>query len=99
MINDPNSNLMMSSNGKRFITLNDNYVIIDGDKISIINHVYSYDIFIQGKALHNLISNFNIRLDKDREALELEIFTNVQNSLDSVMSKIKKDIKKKKEKY
>lgn len=91
MINDNNSDLRLSSKGKRYILLGKNYVVIDGDKISIINHIYSYDIFIKGKALYNITSKFDSRIDNDREKLENEIFDNVKNSLDAILDNMRKN--------
>ena len=77
---------------KRIIK-NDNkeiYVVIHQRNITIINHVYSYSIYIESDELYNsVIDIFNETLEKKREVIELEIKSNIQHSLKTISEKLK----------
>jgi hypothetical protein len=77
---------------KRIIK-NDNkqiYVVIHQRNVTIINHVYSYSIYIESDELYySVIDSFNETLEKKREVIELEIKSNIQHSLKTISEKLK----------
>jgi len=77
---------------KRFIR-HDNkniYVVIDVRNILIINHIYSYSVYIESDELYNtLIDFFNQTLEKKRDDFEKEIKKNIQHSLKNILDNMK----------
>jgi len=77
---------------KRFIR-HDNkniYVVIDVRNILIINHIYSYSVYIESDELYNtLIDFFNQTLEKKRDNFEKEIKKNIQHSLKNILDNMK----------
>jgi|APGre2960657444_1045066.scaffolds.fasta_scaffold00798_16 hypothetical protein len=76
--------------GKRYIKYNDYFIVIDGGRIQIVNHVYGYDIFVSGKQFYNLKRNFDNKLYYHFKGIETEILSNVKHSLDTILLNIKK---------
>ena len=76
---------------KRFIK-NDTkniYVVISIRNILIINHTYSYSVYIESDELyHQLIDWFNQTLEKKRLELEFEIKSNIQHSLKKILENL-----------
>jgi len=76
---------------KRFIK-NDEYdmfIVIHNSSIHLINHVYSYSVYIESSDLYaDLIETFDSELEKRREELELEITSNIQHSLKNILLKL-----------
>jgi hypothetical protein len=79
---------------KRFIR-HDNkniYVVIDLRNILIINHIYSYSVYIESDELYStLIDYFNQTLEKKRDDFEKEIKKNIQHSLKNILDNMKTD--------
>jgi len=76
---------------KRFIRNDefDVFIVIHEKTINLINHVYSYSVFIESTELYNnLIEKFDSELEVRREELENEIKNNIQHSLQSILKKI-----------
>lgn len=77
---------------KRFIKLDekDMFVVIESRVINIINHVYSYSVFIENdELLNDIITTFDHTLESRRQSLEDEIRNNIQHSLQNILEKIK----------
>lgn len=76
---------------KRFIK-NDDYdmfIVIENRTINLINHVYSYSVYIESDQLYSeLIDRFDDELEKRRQDLEDEIKSNIQHSLQNILDKI-----------
>lgn len=76
---------------KRFIK-NDEYnmfIVIGSRTINLINHVYSYNVYIENDELYaNMINSFDEELEKRRQNLEDEIKNNIQHSLLNILNKI-----------
>ena len=76
---------------KRFIK-NDEYdmfIVINSSTIFLINHVYSYSVYIENTDLYNrLIDEFDSELERRRQHLEDEIVNNIQHSLKNILNKI-----------
>lgn len=77
--------------GKRFAK-NDNFnifIVIESRTINIINHSYSYSIYIEENDLfNNLLRNFDTGVENQRKNLEFEIKDNMQHSLKKILDKI-----------
>ena len=77
--------------GKRYIESDDKqlFIIIEHDQITIVNHQYSYNINLWGKPMERLIKTFDIEIEKRREAMEIEIRSNVKHSLSNIFKTIR----------
>jgi len=76
---------------KRYIKdeTNGMFIIIDSQMISIINHVYMYNINIFDiKNVEELNKSFDLELEKRRNELENEIKTNIKHSLEKILKGI-----------
>ena len=92
LIRQPNSIMLMSPiSGKRYIESDDKqlFIIIEHDQITIVNHQYSYNINLWGKPMERLIKTFDIEIEKRREAMEIEIRSNVKHSLSNIFKTIR----------
>jgi len=73
---------------KRFIR-NENkdmFVVLENRTINLINHVYSYSVYIESDELYNkVINDFDVELDKRRLKLEEEIKNNIRYSLKTIL--------------
>ncbi len=76
---------------KRFIK-NDNFgmfVVIHQRTLFLINHVYSYSVYIENSDLYTeLLDLFDMELENRREVLEKEMRSNIQHSLEDILKKI-----------
>jgi hypothetical protein len=95
LINNPSSSLTLAPiSGKKFIKNDDQniFIVIESRNITIINHVYSYSVFIEHDALYaSLINLFNQTMENKRIVLEHEIKNNIQHSLKDILDKIEVD--------
>jgi hypothetical protein len=76
---------------KRFIKNDekDMFIVIHNRQISIINHVYSYNVFIESDSLYNKIVNgFDKVVEEKRQELEDEIKNNIKHSLKNILTKV-----------
>jgi len=78
--------LISPISGKRYIKSDDNqiFIIIQASQITIVNHNYSYNIDIWGKALSRIVNMFDLEVEKRRDAMETEIRSNVKHSLSNI---------------
>ena len=78
--------LLSPISGKRYIKSHDEqlFIIIESNLITIVNHQYSYNISMWGKPLETIIRMFDIEVEKRREAMEMEIRSNVKHSLSNI---------------
>jgi hypothetical protein len=76
---------------KRFIR-NENkdmFIALENLTINLINHVYSYNVYIEtGNHYDNVVKKFDEELERRRELLEEEIKTNIKHSLKSILDKV-----------
>lgn len=76
---------------KRFIK-NDDYdmfIVINNNCINLINHVYSYTVYIENQELYqSLVEEFDLELERTRQDLEDEIRTNIKHSLQNILHNI-----------
>lgn len=77
---------------KRFIKLDekDMFVVIENRTVNIINHVYSYSVYMENEELFgDILKTFDQTLETRRQSLENEIRNNIQHSLQNILEKIK----------
>ena len=90
MINDPDSELLITTTSdKRYIKNGGYFVVIRQEGIQVVNHVYGYDVRLYGRKFTNIKKLFDQRLDEDRLAMEREITENIEHSLTIVLNKLK----------
>ena len=61
------------------------YIILSSSTVQIINHRYSYVIFISDKKYDKLINEFNVEVEKRRQFFEKEILGNINVSMKSIL--------------
>jgi len=92
LIENQNSKLTFAPKSlKRFIKNDefDMFIVIHNRTINLINHVYSYSVYIESTDLYSdLIDKFDSELEKRRQDLEDEITNNIQHSLKSILEKV-----------
>jgi len=92
LIMNPNSKLTNAPiSFKRFIKNDDNnmFIVINNRTISLINHVYSYNVFIESfEPYSDICQLFDNEMEKRRQELEDEIKNNIQHSLKEILRKI-----------
>jgi hypothetical protein len=79
---------------KRYIRNDDKdmFIVIQDGTISLINHVYSYNVFIEHNKLYDeILTIFDNELEKRRLVLEEEIRSNIKHSLKSILEKVTQD--------
>jgi hypothetical protein len=88
--------LMAPLSGKRYIKMDDGnlFVIISGDSIQIINHVYSYIIPMQPRMIYKILDVFDSKMESIRISMENEITGNIQNSLNQIKNDLTKDVQR-----
>jgi hypothetical protein len=64
-------------------------VILEGRSIKVINHVYSYVVFLEDKSWYQLTSLFDNEVESRREEFEKEITANIRHSLQTIYKNIK----------
>ena len=91
LINDKDSTMLISPlSGKKYIK-NDKfgmYVILHSSTIQIINHKYSYVVFVADKKYDKILQEFNIEVERRRELFEKEILGNINHSMKSIIKTI-----------
>jgi hypothetical protein len=92
LIENTNSKLTIAPiSNKRFIKNDDKdmFVVISNRQISIINHVYSYNVYIESDTLYNkILNNFDKVVEQKRQELEDEIKNNIKHSLKNILTKV-----------
>jgi hypothetical protein len=92
LIMDSESKLTFAPiSGKRFIK-NENknmFVVIEHHTINLINHVYSYSVYLSSQTDYKEITqSFDGILEIKRQLLEDEIRNNIQHSLQTILRKL-----------
>ena len=64
------------------------FVILEGHNVKVINHVYSYTVFLDQKPWDNIILAFDTEVEKRREEFEKEITSNIKHSLQNILQNI-----------
>jgi hypothetical protein len=87
LISKQETTLLISPiSGKRYIKSDGNqlFIIIESHQMTIVNHQYSYNIDIQGKAYKKIAQVFDAEVEHRRENMETEIRSNVKHSLSNI---------------
>jgi hypothetical protein len=94
LVSNESSELLMHPNNEKFymksaktgifITLSTHY-----NEISIINHVYGYNVRLSNRVLHEMIKTFLLEVEKRRIAMTLEYNNNIEHSLNNIAKTIK----------
>jgi hypothetical protein len=87
LITNPETTLLISPiSGKRYIKSDDNqlFLIIERHQMTIVNHQYSYNIDVHGKAYDKIAQVFDAEVERRREKMEAEIRSNVKHSLSNI---------------
>lgn len=65
------------------------YVVMESYTIHLINHVYSYSVYLQDTSkFTELTQKFDKILEDKRQVLESEIRKNIQHSLKNILEKL-----------
>ena len=92
LINDPESKLTYAPiSNKRFIKNEEKsmFIVIEHHTINLINHVYSYSVYLSNSGDYNeIITSFDKVLEYERQSLEDEIRSNIQHSLITILDKL-----------
>jgi hypothetical protein len=91
LINKEESILMSTPiSNKKYIRNeeNDIFVILDSYNVQVINHIYSYNVYLSEKSWDYLINYFNQEIESRREDFEKEITSNIKHSLQNILIKL-----------
>jgi hypothetical protein len=91
LINNPDSKFLIAPiSGKRYIKNSKLglFVILDGGKISVTNHVYHYDVVLNFKEWERLSRMYDNRTERERQTYENEITSQIEYSLSTILTKI-----------
>ena len=64
------------------------FVILEGSSVKVINHVYSYMVFLDEKPWNNIVHIFDTEVEKRRDEFETEITSNIKHSLQNILQNI-----------
>ena len=64
------------------------FVILEGSSVKVINHVYSYTVFLEQKLWNSITLVFDTEVEKRREEFEKEITSNIKHSLQNILKNI-----------
>ena len=91
LISKEQSHLLMTSiTQKRFIKSDefDVLVTIDNNIINIVNHQYSYTVFLTEKTRKTICNEFDKVIESQRKKMEDEITSNIKFSLKNLSNKL-----------
>ena len=92
LIANPTSELLISPISNKRIIKNEEksmYIVMESYTIHLINHVYSYSVYLQDiSKFTDLTKKFDKVLEDRREVLEYEIRKNIQHSLSNILDKL-----------
>ena len=83
--------LLTPISGKRYITNESQQIsiILSSSSVQIINHTYSYTVFLSDKEWQKLLDVFNEEVESRRKVLEAEITSNIKHSLQNILVNIR----------
>ena len=91
LLKEPESELLTSPlSGKYYIRAHDKsmLLVLGNNQISIVNHVYGYNVPLSQKSEKMLTETFIEEVEKRRTQMEEEYKNNVQHSLKSIIKKL-----------
>jgi hypothetical protein len=82
--------LLTPITNKRYIRneTQDIFVILDNYSVKVINHVYSYTIFLEDKSWNSIVALFDNEVEERRLVFEKEITANIRHSLQTILKTI-----------
>jgi len=82
--------LLTPISNKRYIRNEEQqiFVILENYSVKVINHVYSYTVFLEDKSWHSIVSLFDNEVESRRMEFEKEITSNIKHSLQNILHKI-----------
>lgn len=94
LVKDPNSDLLMHpAHDKYYIKSPQTGIFVTisthNPEISIINHVYGYNVRLGNRALNNMIKTFLTEVENRRLKMENEYKENIQHSLHDIAKTLK----------
>lgn len=92
LIKKPDTVLLLTPiSGKRYITNESQQIsiILSSSSVQIINHTYSYTVFLSDKEWQKLLDVFNEEVEARRKVLEAEITSNIKHSLQNILVNIR----------
>ena len=94
LLSNPKTELLTSPlSGKYYLksVKKDMLVILSSNQLSIINHIYSYNVYVPDFLYQKLRSVFIQEVEKRRFEMEEEFRKNVQHSLKNIISSLKNE--------
>ena len=91
LLKDPESELLTSPlSGKYYLKSPDKdmLLVLGNGNLSIVNHVYGYDVRLSQKAEKKLTETFLNEVEERRKKMEEEYSQNVQHSLKTIIEKL-----------
>jgi len=64
------------------------FVILENYSVKVINHVYSYTVFLEDKSWHLITNLFDNEVERRREVFENEITSNIKHSLQNIIKSL-----------
>ena len=96
LLNNETSILYLAPISKKMFIKNeeaDMFVSLENRSANIINHIYSYNVYIENNDLYGKMEKlFNITLEQQRVAIEKEIRNNIKHSLNKVLENLNEKI-------
>jgi hypothetical protein len=92
LISDPKTDLLISPISSKYYLRNDDrklLVVLGNMNISIINHIFGYDVSIPSYLQENLKSIFNDEVENRTQKMEEEYRNNVRHNLQQVIKSLK----------
>ena len=82
--------LLTPLSDKRYIRNEEHeiFVILENHNVKVINHVYSYTVYLEVDSWRKIISLFDNEVEKRRIEFEKEITSNIKHSLQNILHKI-----------
>ena len=82
--------LLTPISNKRYIRNEEQqiFVILENYSVKVINHVYSYTVFLEDKSWHSIVNLFDNEVESRRMEFEKEITSNIKHSLQNILYKI-----------
>ena len=82
--------LLTPLSDKRYIRNeeHDIFVILSSYNVQVINHVYSYSVYLEQDSWRKIISIFDNEVERKRLEFEKEITSNIKHSLQNILHKI-----------
>jgi hypothetical protein len=91
LINLENTILLLTPlSDKRYIRNEEHeiFVILENYNVKVINHVYSYTVYLEQDSWRKIISIFDNEVERRRLVFEKEITSNIKHSLQNILHKI-----------